>query len=443
MLAGMLALIRREGMLPPGSRVLCAVSGGADSVALLAGLYRLREQLDLTVYAAHYNHNLRGEESRRDEDFVRALVQKRFPDVKLYVGSGDVARRAKEQGAGLEETARAMRYTFLNETARIIGADKIATAHTADDNAETILLHLCRGTGLQGLTGIAPVRGALIRPMLCVTRSEVEAFLQAEGLPHVEDSSNRDEYYARNRVRRQVMPVLEGLYPGFARRVSENAAALRQDEDYLTRQGRELASRAVCTEDEVAIPAAVLAHAPKPVAVRAVRQLLSRLREGDDSCTAAHLEGMLELCRSQAPSGEMHLPGGMLAVREYELLKLTRASTPEEWQMELTPCVYEGQRPTPLEMWLSREKIPAVHVRTRQEGDTLKLPGRPTKKVKKWLVDEKIPRRERDALPVLTCGGKVAAVALLGADASVIPEPGEDSWHILFARRGEETGKEC
>lgn len=443
MLAGMLALIRREGMLPTGSRVLCAVSGGADSVALLAGLYRLREQLDLTLYAAHYNHNLRGEESSRDEDFVRALVQERFPGVELYVGAGDVAKQAKERGAGLEETARAMRYTFLNETARNIGADKIATAHTADDNAETILLHLCRGTGLQGLTGIAPVRGALIRPMLCVTRSEVEAFLQAEGLPHVEDSSNRDEYYARNRVRRQVMPVLEGLYPGFARRVSENAAALRQDEEYLARQGRELAARAVCTEEEVTIPAAVLAHAPRPVAVRAVRQLLSRLREGDDSCTAAHLEGLLELCRSQAPSGEMHLPGGMLALREYELLRLSVECAPLEWEVELTPCIYEGQRSTPLEMWLSREKVPEVHVRTRQEGDALKLPGRPTKKVKKWLVDEKIPRRERDSLPVLTYGGKVAAVALLGADASVIPEPGEDSWHILFARRGKETGKEC
>ena len=156
MLNRMEELIRTHDMLPRNSTVLCALSGGADSVCLLAALDELREKLGITLCAAHYNHKLRGAESHRDENFVRELVKTRFPDVKLYVGSGDVAAQAAAQGTGLEETAREMRYAFLRETARSVGAERIAVAHTADDNAETVLLHLARGTGLQRSCPCAP-----------------------------------------------------------------------------------------------------------------------------------------------------------------------------------------------------------------------------------------------------------------------------------------------
>ena len=244
MLNRMEHFIRAEGMIPPGSRVLCALSGGADSVCLLGALYDLREKLGFSLLAAHYNHNLRGEESLRDEHFVRKLLKTRFPEVELHVSGGDVSARARETGAGLEETAREMRYDFLQETSHRPNTDFIATAHTAADNAETVLLHLARGTGLQGLTGIAPIRGSIIRPLLTSTRQDVEAFLSTNNLPHVEDSSNCDDYFARNRVRHQVIPVLEGLYPGFSRRVTENAAHLREDLDFLNHLGAELAAQA-------------------------------------------------------------------------------------------------------------------------------------------------------------------------------------------------------
>lgn len=442
MLKGMEQLIRQENMLPRGSRVLCAVSGGADSLCLLWALYRLRERLGITLLCAHYNHHLRGEESDRDENFVRELVQTRLPGVELFVGGGDVAARAREQGTGLEETARQMRYAFLREVARREGADRIATAHTANDNAETILLHLARGTGLQGLTGIAPVRGNLIRPLLTTTREEVEGFLRTEGISWVEDSTNDDLNFSRNRVRHAVIPELEGLYPGFARRLSENAAFLREDEGYLAARAAELSRQCELRGEAVTIPAELLAQAPRPIAVRAVRQLLSRLRDGDDTCSAPHLEGVLELCRSDHPSGEVHLPG-VTARREYGLLCLelprqnntplvptpvpdgtTRAG---EWEIFSESCAYEGQKQGKLEFWLRDE---GLVVRPRQTGDELKLPNRPGKSVKKWLVEEKIPRRSREGLPVFTAGGRLCAVAGLGVDEKFLPNPGESARHL-------------
>lgn len=441
MLNRMERFIRAEGMIPPGSRVLCALSGGADSVCLLGALYELREKLGFSLLAAHYNHNLRGEESLRDENFVRELLKTRFPDVELHISGGDVSARAREMGTGLEETARELRYAFLRETARNTGSDRIATAHTADDNAETVLLHLARGTGLQGLTGIAPVRGSIIRPLLTATRQDVEDFLSTNDLPHVEDSSNCDDYFARNRVRHQVIPVLEGLYPGFSRRLTENTAHLRADSLYLTTQAEILTAHAAETEDGLSVSASLLAQAPDSIALRAVRQLLERLRGGDDTCAASHLEAVLSLCRSDSPSGKVHLPGGLLAFREYDALHLTTALPHRVWDVEITPCVYEGQTQTGQELWLSLEKTPGLSVRTRQEGDTLKLPGRPTKSLKKWLIDLKIPRHGRDNLPVLTVGGRAAAAALVGPDEAFLPAPGEDARHIVFVPQGQ-TGKE-
>jgi len=167
MLNKLLVFVREQALIRPGDTVICAVSGGADSVALLFALYLIKDKLGICLEAAHFNHNLRGEESDRDEAFVRELCGRY--DVPLHVGSGQIQAGKK----GLEAAARDARYAFLNE----IGG-KIATAHTADDNAETVLMHLIRGTGLKGLGGIAPVRGRIIRPMLKCTRQDVEDFLE-------------------------------------------------------------------------------------------------------------------------------------------------------------------------------------------------------------------------------------------------------------------------
>ena len=461
MLEAMEKLIADLDLLPRGCTVLCAVSGGADSVCLLHALYHLRPRLCFSLAAAHYDHQLRGEESRRDADFVAQFTalccgEQRLPDgsllpaVPLYAGTGDVAAQAARGGTGLEETAREMRYRFLRQAAREAGADRIATAHTADDNAETILFHLARGSGLRGLGGILPVRDTLVRPLLTTTRREIEDYLAYYGLPHREDRSNADDAYTRNRIRHQVTPVLEELCPGFAARAAETAALLRADEDYLAGQARLLSSQAVSTSEGLALPAALVAQAPDPVASRAVRQLIGRLNGGDQDCGLAHLEALLRLCRGQDPSARLSLPYGLTARREYGLLVLSPAPaapprplpvTPlvlpgqtqaGPWLVTCTPEAYAGQPQRPFDFWLSSARVPALTLRPRRAGDTLRLPGRPGKSVKKWFIDEKIPRPRRDLLPVLDCSGRAAAVAGLGPDAAFLPQPGQPAWHLTL-----------
>jgi len=225
MLNKLLAFIRRYELLSPGDRVVCAVSGGADSIALLFALYLLAPKLSVTLEAAHFNHCLRGDESDADADFVKEFCA--GYQIPLYMGQGKVVAGNK----GLEAAARTARYAFLEQL-----SGKIATAHTADDNAETLLMHMIRGTGLKGLGGIAPVRGKLIRPMLEVTRQDVLAFLEEYHLPWREDSTNQSELFLRNRVRHGIMPLLRAENPAAALSLSQMALQLREDEAALAAQ---------------------------------------------------------------------------------------------------------------------------------------------------------------------------------------------------------------
>lgn len=461
-------LIRERHMIPPGATVLCAVSGGADSICLLHALYRLRPKLGFSLAAAHYNHKLRGADSDQDAAFTAQFTAlfcgeqrlsdgSRLPAVPLVVGSGDVAAEARRRGLGLEETAREMRYAFLRRTAADLGASRIATAHNAGDNAETILFHLARGSGLRGLTGIPPVRNELIRPLLSTTRQEIEAYLAYHGLPHREDRTNADDTYSRNRIRHQVIPVLEELFPGFTARMADTAARLRADEDYLTAQAQRIAHQAASAPQAQSIPAALVGDSPDPVAARTIRLLIGRLNGGDQDCSAAHLEAAVRLCRSTSPSAQLHLPRGLIARREYQQLVLTRVQSPPPldsaplalpgitaaggWRITCTPEAYGGQRQGPWEFWLDRRLVPALTLRSRQTGDRLKLPGRPRKSIKKWYIDEKIPVHLRSALPVLDLDGQAAAAPGLGPAEELLPLPGADSWHITAARE-KQFGKE-
>lgn len=427
----------QTGLLPRGSTVLCAVSGGADSVYLLHRLALLRAPFacDFTLVAAHYNHHLRGAESDRDEAFVRQFVEGLVPTgsvhnwcwdhqeapeppVRLIVGGGDVGLEAKRRKKGIEETAREMRYAFLYEAARAVGADVIATAHTADDNLETILLHLVRGSGLQGLTGIPPRQGMLVRPLLATTRREIEDYLRLYSIPHIEDSSNADEAYSRNRMRQQVVPLLEGFNPALRENSVDMIRYLRADNDYLNARASELAHQAQVTEEVVTIDAASIARAPDPLAVRAVRGLLAMTAGGATDCTAAHLEAVVRLCREDDPSAEAHLPGGVTARRVYEKLLLTDCLDPPP----LEPFApRQGENPIPGTGWTLRldgDPWPGLVVRPRQVGDEIVLPGRPRRTLKKLFIDQKIPRLERERIPVLADGDGVVAVAGLGVNTA-------------------------
>lgn len=221
----------RWDMLPRGTHVLCAVSGGADSMCLLRLLKDLEPERGIRVFAAHFEHGLRGEESLRDMRFVEDYCREN--GIPCLAERGEVRRFAETERLGLEEAARRLRYDFLERAAETLGCERIATAHTADDNAETLMLNLVRGSGTRGLAGIPPRRGKIVRPLLETSRAEIEAFLGEKGVPHVEDASNADLSFSRNRLRRLVLPLLREMNPALNETLGRTAALMRQDEDFL------------------------------------------------------------------------------------------------------------------------------------------------------------------------------------------------------------------
>lgn len=397
-----------------------------------------------TVHAAHYNHNLRPT-AARDEAFVRAWCGEQ--GVPLTVGSGDVAGEAARRGTGLEETARDLRYAFLEQTAWEQDA-LIATGHHAGDNAETVLLNLIRGCGLRGLTGIPERRDNIVRPMLSVSRAEIEDYLTAHGVPHVEDETNGDLIYARNRVRRQLIPLLEELNPRAAAHISSAAVRLREDEAELFRQAQPLAEQGLDIEEGVAIPAQTLADAPRPIALRACAILFRRAGLGVES---VHLEDVLALAAASTPSARLDLPGGHVR-REYGLLVFSGEEPPEppepieirpgvnrwsDWLILCRPAVCpEKAYIRPEEFYLREGRC---LVRTRREGDAVTLGKRPRKTVKKLMIEGKLPAARRALTPVLELDGAVAAVGGFGPDADCLAVSGQPSFHMILSKTGREN----
>lgn len=406
--------------MEPGDRVICAVSGGADSVALLWCLYLVREQMGLHLSAAHLNHGLRGAESDRDEDFVRQFCA--GYQIPLAVGRTQV----QAEGRGLEDAARRARYAFLES---LDPEAKIATAHTADDNAETVLLHLIRGAGLRGLGGIAPARGRVIRPMLRTTRQEVEAFLKLWSLPHVEDSSNHQPDFLRNRIRSQVMPLLRQENPRFVQNCSETALALRLDESVLAQEA-EQALAELWDGEGLDCPGLLALH---PGVRR--RVLGGFLRKcGLTEPEAVHLRQVEDLARSRRPSAWVAFPGGLRLGRQYDrLLPLFPVDTLAETQLAVpgvttvagweVQCTYlpagkkvEDSAFTFVVACDIIATIPSSLVlRARRAGDALRLSGG-RRSLRRLMMDRKIPARLRDALPVIAAGDQILGVGGIGVN---------------------------
>ena len=385
-----------------GESVVCAVSGGADSMALLWGLYLLKDSLQLDLSAAHFNHGLRGKESDRDAAFVRDFCA--GYNIPFVSGAGQVVAGKK----GLEAAAREARYAFLKQL-----PGYIATAHTADDNAETVLMHLVRGTGLKGLGGIAPEKGRLIRPMLDITRAEVLAFLTEYAVPHVEDSSNAGDDFLRNRLRHHVMPLLKQENPSFAENTSAMALRLQQDENALKEIAEDLATDSVSDLRSMA-PA---------VRSRVLGQMLENA--GVKEPEAEHIRLAEKLVFSEKPSAKADFPGNIQLVRNYDRLEIAAGETKPETRELSCPGVCEisgwkitcapnesGEKTVNSFAFTPKGKI---LVRSRRTGDSIRLSGG-TKTLKKLFVDEKIPALQRAALPVIADDAGVVGIAGIGGN---------------------------
>ena len=402
MLSKLLQALRRYEMVAPGDRVICAVSGGADSMALLWSFYLLREKLGVELAAAHFNHGLRGEESDRDEAFVRAFCDRY--DIPLFVGNGEVKAGKK----GLEAAAREARYAFFRTL-----DGKIATAHTADDNAETVLMHLVRGTGLDGLGGIAPVNGKVIRPMLGITRKEIVAFLDEYHVSHIEDSSNAGDAFLRNRLRHHVMPLLKQENPRLAENLSEMAMGLRLDAAALN----------AMDAGKTDIPSL-----RQMASVQRSRALARFLKEnGVPEPERSHIRMAEALVFSEKPSAWAAFPGGVIIAREYDKLVRREKTPPIE-----TTVLQPGKTLELPEQGLRICYVPATEIcntkeiftvnthgpivlRSRCESDTIRL-NVGTQRLKKLFIDRKIPAALRDSIPVFADEAGILGVAGIGAN---------------------------
>lgn len=420
MLNKLLSLIRKYDMLQSGDQVVCAVSGGADSMALLWAMYLVKDKLNISLSAAHYNHGLRGTESDRDEAFVRDFCQ--GYGIELFVGKGCVAAGKK----GLEAAARDARYGFLRTL-----PGKIATAHTADDNAETVLMHLVRGTGLKGLGAIAPVGGRLIRPMLTVTREQVLAFLAQYHIPYVSDSSNDSDAFLRNRLRHHVMPLLKQENPQLAHNLSAMAMDLRQDEAALS-------ALAFCETMDV--------HQLRSMEPAVRRRTLARFLEesGVKEPEREHVLLAENLVFSDNPSAAADLPGGVQICRSYDSLRvscmqqplpvtvLSAPGTVEVPSLGLRVHCLQDQDACREEDRFAVAPVGTVVLRSRQPGDSMRLPGG-TKSLKKLFIDRKIPAQTRMHIPVIADDIGVLGVYGIGPNLDRLAETG-NGIQIRFER---------
>ena len=420
-----------------GGCVVCGVSGGVDSMALLELCRRWGGTRGVRVTAAHLHHGLRGETADRDAAFVADWC--RAHGIPLTLERADTDGWAAEHGLTVEEAGRQLRYALFRRAAEREGAGLILTAHHADDNAETMLLNLCRGTGLAGLTGIPPRRGNIARPLLALTRAEIDAWASENGVPHVEDETNETDFAARNLLRHQVLPVLRQVNPRAAENMARTAAALRRENEALEALLADAMAQVKVTPSGAAIPAAALASVPEALRPRLLLEVWKAMEGGRRDLGAVHLDALASL----SPGAHLDLPHGFFAHRETERLVIEqRLDVPETRPLAIpgetawggyTIRCRTGGGPGDLTLRAGE----ALTVGPWPQKGRLTLAGsRGARSVKRLLADRGISPEEREGLPALyTLSGVLAAVWPLGVDSAYAPAGGEPAVQIDIEKR--------
>ena len=450
--------IRKFNMISSGQRIIVGLSGGADSVSLLSALISLRDELKIELFAAHINHNLRGQASDNDEAFVRALCK--TWDMPLHVYQADVKGHAAAEKLGIEEAARNLRYKYLNQAFIKCSADKIAVGHNQDDNAETVLLNLFRGAGLRGLCGIPPISSRIIRPLLTISRDKIETYAQENNLQYITDQTNASTDYTRNHLRNKVIPdIKEHFGQHISKTIANNALELRADEEYISSEAiKAMPLFANIKSDseplsELTIPIHELKHLPEALSRRVLREGVSHLRGGLglQDIQSTHIQAILDIAQGQ--TGRMADLPGIKARREYENLVLSANSKPEPtgftYPITIDTPLFVQELNKTIKLTLQPQKHYTqafnydnvkglLELRTRRPGDKITLAGVGTKKLQDYFTDTKTPQKLRDQVPLLADGSNIIWIMDKANRINAAYQPTGDSedsktcWAILM-----------
>ena len=424
-------ILQKKDMLRAGDICIAAVSGGADSTALLLCLEEASARIGFALTAMHVNHGIRGSEADRDETFVRELCECR--GISFTAAHVDAPLYAEEEKLTLEEAARLLRYRVLNEEAVRLEAAapegvrvRIAVAHNSDDQAETVLMQLIRGSGLKGVSGMQPVRDRIIRPLLYVSRKEIEEYLGSVGQEYVTDSTNFETEYTRNRIRADVMPVLKEINPAASANIRRAAEAAGDADRFISEAAdRCYREASVETGRGPGLSVSVLERQDKIIREYMVRRAIGEASGRLKDIGAVHAEEVLGLMK--LPSGRgVDLPYGIRCVREYDLLVFTDcrsgSAAPDgrcdtampDGRLEMREFEYGGEAyPTETyKKWFSADRIQDKAVfRTPEPGDYIELKGGGHKNLRDLMTDLKIPPLRRNSMPLLADGHHVMWLA--------------------------------
>ena len=438
--------IQKYHMITRGDRVIAGVSGGADSVCLFFVLLELREKLGFDLVAVHVHHGLRGESADRDEEFVRALCnQQQIPLEVFRVNLESIAKKRKQS---LEEAGRVVRREAFDSVCQKYGGNKIALAHHQNDNAETLLWNLARGSGLDGLGGIRPVNGRFIRPLLCMNRKEIEGYLAKRQQAYCTDETNAETEYTRNKLRHLILPVLEEQVNSAAiRHMNETMEQVWELQEYMQEQAENAYEK--CVEEQlhkddcqVQIRQSIFDEFPDLIKKMVIRKGMERVSGHKKDLGHIHVDVILDLMNKQV-GRSLNLPYEMCAERNYEGIRLEKRR--DGLAEERKSCNKSQEKPMKLkipgEIFLtdhnltirckifekskdfSMEEIPqkiytkwfdydiiksSLYIRTRQTGDNIIIDEKGhQKKLKNWFVDEKIPRESRDSQLLIAEGSQI------------------------------------
>lgn len=430
----------KYGLVIPGDRVVVGVSGGPDSVCLLDILYLLRQELDIELVVAHIDHGLRPAEDLEETRFVASLAEARNLPFETEGVHLDPA------GGSLENRARRARYRFFEEVRVRFSAQKIALGHQRNDQAETVLMRLLRGSGMGGLSGIAPVRdGKIIRPILELGRPEIKIYLRERGLHFKTDPTNREEKFLRNRIRSVLIPALEEYQPRVIDILAQTADILREDNHYLeVVSGEWLAKRAkVRRNDLVEISVKELLELPLALRKRIIRHCVNIIAEGLSGVSLRHIAAVHQLAAGRKSQGTVRLPKGLVVARIYDRLSFKKATTEKasdylyilkksgRFVLEEVSCTLSMEEmprgkvsireDNPWTACLDAQKIRyPLALRNFRPGDRfVPLGMRGRKKVKDFFIDRKVPNSVRSRLPILLSGGEILWICGMMIDERV------------------------